>query len=53
MCMSGERFGGADSPHIAYLRSLADWDAEFPGFEHVTEGSAVVDGVYCVPCIIE
>lgn len=51
MVMSGERFGGADDPHIAYLRALADWDAEFPGFEHVTEGSTVIDGVYHVPCL--
>ncbi len=51
MVISGERFGGADNPHISYLKSLARWDAEFPGFEHVTEGSTVIDGVYHVPCI--
>ncbi len=51
MVISGERFGDADNPHISYLNSLAAWDAEFPGFEHVTEGSTVIDGVYHVPCI--
>lgn len=53
MVISGERFGGKDNPHIAYLESLAAWDAEFPGFEHVTEGSTVINGVYHVNCIKE
>lgn len=53
MVMSGERFGGADDPHIAYLKALSAWDVEFPGFEHVTEGSTVIDGEYCVPCLKE
>ncbi|MBR7131247.1 MAG: arginine decarboxylase [Lentisphaeria bacterium] len=53
MVISGERFGGADNPHIAYLQSLAAWDAKFPGFEHVTEGSTVINGIYHVPCIKE
>ena len=53
MVISGVRFGGKDNPHIAYLESLAAWDAEFPGFEHVTEGSTVINGVYHVNCIKE
>ena len=51
MLMSGERFGDAGSPQIAYLRALSDWDASFPGFEHETEGSTVIDGVYHVMCV--
>ena len=53
MVISGERFGGENNPHIAYLRSLEAWDERFPGFEHVTEGATVINGVYHVPCIIE
>ena len=51
MLMSGENFGGEDSPQIGYLRGLAAWDRQFPGFEHVTEGAEVVDGTYHVLCI--
>ena len=53
MLMSGERFGDADSPQLRYLLSLGKWDREFPGFEHVTEGSDVVDGMYRVMCVKE
>ena len=51
MLMSGENFGGADSPQIGYLKSLEDWDHSFPGFEHVTEGTEVIDGIYHVMCV--
>lgn len=51
MLMSGENFGGADSPQIRYLKSLEQWDRQFPGFEHVTEGAKVIDGKYNVMCI--
>lgn len=51
MVMSGENFGTADSPMIAYLHSLEKWDREFPGFEHETEGAKVIDGKYCVMCV--
>jgi len=50
MLMSGENFGGEDSPQIDYLRTLGSWDAQFPGFEHEVEGAEVVDGVYNVLC---
>ena len=53
LLISGERFGGDDSPHLAYLRALAAWDRAFPGFEHVTEGVEIVDGVYRVMCVKE
>ena len=51
MLMSGERFGGSDCPHVAYLRQLAEWDRRFPGFEHDTEGAVVIDGTYHVMCV--
>ena len=53
MAVSGERFGGADNPHIAYLQALSVWDRQFPGFEHVTEGCTVKNGIYHIPCITE
>ncbi len=53
MLMSGERFGGADCVHIAYLRTLADWDAAFPGFEHETEGCIIKNGIYHIMCVKE
>ncbi len=53
MLMSGERFGAKNSPQIAYLHDLEAWDREFPGFEHVTEGAEVIDGVYSVMCVKE
>ncbi|MDD3885563.1 MAG: arginine decarboxylase [Victivallaceae bacterium] len=53
MLMSGERFGTDDCPQIGYLHALEAWDREFPGFEHVTEGSTVENGRYCVMCVRE
>lgn len=51
MLMSGENFGAATSPQIRYLHALEAWDHLFPGFEHVTEGSKVIDGIYHVMCV--
>lgn len=51
MLMSGESFGKEDSPQIIYLKNLAIWDKKFPGFEHETEGTVVIDGEYNVLCI--
>ena len=51
MLMSGENFGGAQSPQIAYLKSLIAWNKLFPGFEHVTEGVEIRDGNCYVMCI--
>lgn len=53
MMMSGERFGNDDCPQIAYLHALEAWDRQFPGFEHVTEGSGSIGGIYNVMCIKE
>ncbi|MGL5803500.1 MAG: arginine decarboxylase, partial [Cetobacterium sp.] len=51
MLMSGESFGAADSAQISYLRALATWDKQFPGFEHETEGTAVIAEEYHVLCV--
>lgn len=51
MLLSGENFGDEKSAHISYLRSLQSWDSEFPGFEHETEGTEIIDGQYYVMCV--
>ncbi|MGL5037831.1 MAG: arginine decarboxylase [Aeromonas sp.] len=51
MLLSGEVFGGEESPQIGYLRALQAWDHEFPGFEHETEGAELINGVYHVMCM--
>ena len=51
LLISGENFGGAFSPQIKYLKTLEKWDHQFPGFEHVTEGTKVIDGKYSVMCL--
>ena len=51
MLMSGENFGDENSSQIKYLKALATWDSKFPGFEHETEGTVVVNGKYNVLCI--
>ncbi|BDH44191.1 arginine decarboxylase [Salmonella enterica subsp. enterica serovar Choleraesuis] len=51
MLMSGENFGDDNSPQIAYLKALQAWDETFPGFEHETEGTEKINGVYHVMCI--
>ena len=51
MLMSGENFGDDDGPQIGYMRGLAAWDRQFPGFEHVTEGAEAIDGTYHVLCV--
>ena len=51
LLISGENFGGASSPQIKYLKTLEKWDHQFPGFEHVTEGTKVIDGKYSVMCL--
>ncbi|MEX6033099.1 arginine decarboxylase [Providencia hangzhouensis] len=53
MLLSGESFGDKNSPHIGYLHSLQAWDREFPGFEHETEGTEIIDGQYYVLCVKE
>lgn len=53
LLLSGENFGSEDSPQIGYLKALRQWDHQFPGFEHVTEGTEVIDGDYYIMCIKE
>ena len=51
MLMSGENFGGADSPQIGYLRSMESRERQFPGFAGVIEGAEMMDGTYHVLCV--
>ena len=51
MLMSGENFGGADSPQIGYLRSMQNREQQFPGFAGVIEGAELIDGTYHVLCV--
>ncbi|OTA16222.1 lysine decarboxylase, inducable [Xenorhabdus vietnamensis] len=51
MLLSGENFGDKTSPQIGYLHALQKWDHEFPGFEHETEGTEIINGIYHVMCI--
>ena len=51
MLMSGENFGGDDSPYIRYIQGLQSWEQQFPGFGHVTEGAEQIDGDYHVLCV--
>jgi arginine decarboxylase len=51
MLMSGENFGGLDSPQIGYLRSMQNREQRFPGFSGVIEGAELVDGSYHVLCV--
>jgi arginine decarboxylase len=51
MLMSGENFGGASSPQIAYLKSMEQREKHFPGFSGVIEGAEMEDGVYHVLCV--
>ena len=53
MMISGERFGKGDSPQIGYLQALESWGREFPGFEHVTEGAKLEDGIFRILCLKE
>ncbi len=51
MLMSGENFGDENSPQIKYLKALSLWDHAFPGFEHDTEGTEIIGGIYHVLCV--
>jgi arginine decarboxylase len=51
MLMSGENFGGADSPQIGYLRGMHYREQQFPGFAGVIEGAEFADGTYHVLCV--
>lgn len=51
MLLSGENFGDKNSPQVSYLRSLQSQDHHFHGFEHETEGTEIIDGIYHVMCV--
>jgi arginine decarboxylase len=51
MLMSGENFGAANSPQIAYLKTMEKREKHFPGFSGVIEGAELHDGVYQVLCV--
>ena len=51
MLLSGENFGGAHCPRIAYLKSLLEWNRLVPGFEHITEGVEMSNGNCHVLCV--
>jgi arginine decarboxylase len=51
MLMSGENFGGGDSPLIGYLRGMQNREQQFPGFAGVIEGAEHKDGTYHVLCV--
>ena len=47
----GERTGRPDEPLLRYLKSMQDFDVQFPGFEHDTHGVENVKGEYRMYCI--
>jgi arginine decarboxylase len=49
----GERTGKPDEPLLRYLKSLEDFDRQFPGFEHDTHGVENIKGEYRMYCIRE
>jgi arginine decarboxylase len=51
MLMSGENFGGVDSPQIGYLRGMQNREQQFPGFAGVIEGAELKEGTYHVLCV--
>lgn len=53
LVMPGESAGHDDSPFLAYLRALEEFDRRFPGFEHETHGIEIVDGRYVARCVRE
>jgi len=49
----GERTGKSNEPLLQYLKSMQDFDRQFPGFEHDTHGVENVKGEYMMYCIRE
>jgi len=49
----GERTGKSNEPLLQYLKSLQDFDKQFPGFEHETHGVESIKGEYMMYCIKE
>ena len=49
----GERTGKLKEPLLQYLKSMQDFDKQFPGFEHDTHGVENIKGEYMMYCIKE
>ncbi len=49
----GERTGKQDGPILSYLKSMQDFDQQFPGFEHDTHGVESIKGEYMMYCLKE
>ena len=49
----GERTGKPNEPLLQYLKSMQDFDKQFPGFEHDTHGVETIKGEYMMYCIKE
>jgi lysine decarboxylase/arginine decarboxylase len=49
----GEMTGDLRGPLLQYLKSMQDFDARFPGFEHDTHGVENIKGEYMMYCIKE
>jgi len=49
----GERTGKQNGAILQYLKSMQDFDNQFPGFEHDTHGVESVKGEYMMYCIRE
>ena len=49
----GERTGKQNGPILSYLKSMQDFDKQFPGFEHDTHGVENIKGEYMMYCIKE
>ncbi|PWR72971.1 Orn/Lys/Arg decarboxylase N-terminal domain-containing protein [Methanospirillum stamsii] len=51
--MPGENAGLNTEPILSYLRTLEEFDRQFPGFSHDIHGVEVKDGQYHIYCIRE
>ncbi|MEI6292171.1 MAG: Orn/Lys/Arg decarboxylase N-terminal domain-containing protein [Methanomicrobiales archaeon] len=49
----GERTGKQNGAILKYLKSMQDFDKQFPGFEHDTHGVESIKGEYMMYCIKE
>ncbi len=49
----GEMTGNLSEPLLQYLKSMQDFDNQFPGFEHDTHGVENIKGDYMMYCIRE
>jgi arginine decarboxylase len=49
----GEKTGKQNGAILSYLKSMQDFDKQFPGFEHDTHGVESIKGEYMMYCIKE